>query len=72
MKTIDDRKYSEEFKQEVGDHIKSSLQLYEGLSKKYNIPLSEILVYVASGTVYMASLAEDSETEDPDNLYIEE
>lgn len=71
MKVIDDSNYSEEFKSEVGEYIKSSLKVYEGLSKKYDIPLSEILVFVASGTVVMASLAEDSETEDPDKLYFE-
>ena len=71
MKEIDASKYSEEFREELGEHIKSSLRFYEGLSNKYNIPLSEILIYVASGTVYMGSLAEDSETDDPNKLYYE-
>ena len=72
MREIDGRKFSEEFKAEVGEHIKSSLKIYEGLSKKYNMPMSDILVYVASGTVYMASLAEESEIDDPDRLYFNE
>lgn len=71
MKEIDGSKFNEEFKAELGEHIKSSLKEYERLSKKYDIPMSEILVYAASGTVYMASLAEDSETDDLNRLYFE-
>lgn len=71
MKEIDGSNYSEEFRAELGEYIKSSLEFYDKLSRKYNIPLSEILVYTASGTVFMASLAEESETEDPSRLYIE-